>query len=1293
MSYQNQPDDDGLAYGDDYSQSRGRGGQDGTDRSMLGDTFKKFKSELDKYKTGGSSSQNYGYSASASGSNQQYYGQQGPGTGYPQVGQSAYPGGPPTQQPQGRPDLTSKLFDGLHSTLHNIGSDVTNLLGSGNRPPTQYGPPPPGQASYAGYPGVAVPQGIPSGPNRYDSFASEKAGNDVKWYVDGCGYFWAVSQALEGAKHSIWILDWWLSPELYLRRPPTQNEQWRLDRTLQRAAQRGVKVKVIVYKEVTQALTLSSAHTKHELEKLHPNIAVFRHPDHLPDAQTAQSSLISSLQALKLDAAGISKLGADTLKGIYGVTDDVVLYWAHHEKLCLIDDRIAFMGGLDLCFGRWDTNQHSIADAHPSNINDIIFPGQDYNNARVMDFSDVAQPFQNKLDRTKSSRMGWSDIAICLQGACVQDLRHHFVDRWNFIFDEKYNVRKDQRYYRLLDDFPHPPTGPGQRPQPRPQSQGQPQPPAPVGGFAPPPGSQPYTEPAWHTTGRPHTPTPGQYQSQAGTDTGAYGGAAIASISGTQVHQQPSQGQYGQTTPSVGQGVQPPNPIQAPPQTSTGTYGQVPPPPPQAPSQTSAGVYSQTSPPPSQASHPASSDPYSQVYSPPPQATPQPATGTYGQVPSPPPQVPSVQQPVNTGASYQQPPTQAFPQSFPPPPPGPPPQTSTGPTQTYPGYPPPPSAEPAYAPYHQGPTELSSQQSPPPSYQHQSYQAYQQADAGQARGFDEYGQELSRGFGDYGQGSESERGIRGRFDQYKTEGKLLGQQLSSIGTVVSSGLGDKAHQLQGKYLGGTDSYGRPYNQPRPVMTCQVLRSCTTWSNGTPLEQSIQNAYIDVIRNSQHFVYIENQFFITATGDQQKPVKNLIGQAIVERIIRAARNNEKYKIIVVIPAVPAFAGDLRDDSSLATRAIMEFQYNSINRGGHSIMEKIAQAGFNPMDYIRFYNLRNYDRINCGNVMQQVEQQSGVRYEDARKQHDDAVGAGYGQYGEKTGTTQLSQAPQYQQYQTTAQQMTTPGSGRWDSVAECYMLGGQDIRTVPWDGPPEAELDAFVSEELYIHSKCLIADDRIVIVGSANLNDRSQLGSHDSEIALLINDSTPIQSYMSGQPYQANSFAASLRRQLVRKHLGLLRPQHFFRPDPNFDPVGVPNVYDWGSPEDNVVADPLSDTFQALWNSRARTNTEVFRKAFRAVPDDFVNTWADYKEFYEFFYRRADAEAQGKPSKLPPRVEYGHVVRADFPGGVQELKELLSQVKGTLVEMPLCFLQNEDIAKEGLTLNALTEEVYT
>jgi phospholipase D1/2 len=43
----------------------------------------------------------------------------------------------------------------------------------------------------------------------------------------------------------------WLSPELYLRRPPAKNEQYRIDNMLKAAAERGVKINIIVYKEVS----------------------------------------------------------------------------------------------------------------------------------------------------------------------------------------------------------------------------------------------------------------------------------------------------------------------------------------------------------------------------------------------------------------------------------------------------------------------------------------------------------------------------------------------------------------------------------------------------------------------------------------------------------------------------------------------------------------------------------------------------------------------------------------------------------------------------------------------------------------------------------------------------------------------------------------------------------------------------------------------------------------------------------------------------------------------------------
>lgn len=807
---------------------------------------------------------------------------------------------------------------------------------------------------------------------------------------------------------------------------------------LQAAAQRGVRVNIIVYKEVTQALTLSSSHTKHALENLHPNIAVFRHPDHLPDRQELASDITTSLQHMSLDSASLTKMSKDALKGLYGMNDDVILYWAHHEKLCLIDGQTAFMGGLDLCFGRWDTHQHSIADAHPEDINETVFPGQDYNNSRVLDFHDVSHWEQNQLDRKSSSRMGWSDISVSLHGAVVEDLRRHFVERWNFIYDSKYKFRNESRYARLAL-YGRPSSYGGQQ-QPQGNQQQQPQP-YPSGTASP----QQQQTPSWQNQSQQqgststYQPTPGQtstashqqaptsqYQSQQQAGTSTYplpsgqttaspqpqpqiyqhGGASTYHPPSEQASASPQQQQQQQSSPSY-------------PAYQSGGAQSYPPPPSQASGSPQPQQYQQQQPQQSASPYQPYQGGGNQTYTPPTNQSP---AG----------QTPQHQQYTYTG------------DSFPPPPSGPPSSQSP--------------ANASYQPQQQGQT---SYYAPPPTHstdssahqgQFQSQAPYYPPPPGQ-----ETSHSSTRGMGDYQY--EGERGFAPR---------RFREEFSQYGTQLRGQLAGQIHQYQDKLT----TYGRPTSQSRGNMSCQIVRSCAKWSNGSPLEHSIADAYCAVIKNSQHFVYIENQFFITSTGESQHPVKNKIGAAIVERILRAARAGQKYKIVVVIPSVPCFAGDLRDDEMLGTRAIMEFQYNSINRGGHSIMELIAKEGFNPMDYIRFYNLRNYDRINNSGLMATIEQQSGVNYEDARKQYDyNTVGSGG--YPQSTARSAFDTSAPFQQYQQAAQ--TVQGAsggksaGRWDTVSSCYMLGGEDIRNVPWDGHPDAEIDAFVSEELYVHSK--------------------------------------------------------------------------------------------------------------------------------------------------------------------------------------------------------------------------------
>jgi phospholipase D1/2 len=154
----------------------------------------------------------------------------------------------------------------------------------------------------------------------FGSYAPRRANQLCKWYVNASLYMEHVMSALNNAREEIYIADWWLCPELFLKRP-TDDLQFRLDKILLKKAKEGVKVYILLFKEVSFALGLMSSRAKNLLTQngKNPNIKVLRHPEHSP--------------------AG-------------------VFLWSHHEKCVIIDQSIAFMGGVDLCFGRWDDDLH-----------------------------------------------------------------------------------------------------------------------------------------------------------------------------------------------------------------------------------------------------------------------------------------------------------------------------------------------------------------------------------------------------------------------------------------------------------------------------------------------------------------------------------------------------------------------------------------------------------------------------------------------------------------------------------------------------------------------------------------------------------------------------------------------------------------------------------------------------------------------------------------------------------------------------------------------------------------------
>ncbi|VDN39767.1 unnamed protein product [Gongylonema pulchrum] len=106
---------------------------------------------------------------------------------------------------------------------------------------------------------------------------------------------------------------------------------------------------------------------------------------------------------------------------------------------------------------------------------------------------------------------------------------------------------------------------------------------------------------------------------------------------------------------------------------------------------------------------------------------------------------------------------------------------------------------------------------------------------------------------------------------------------------------------------------------------------------------------------------------------------------------------------------------------------------------------------------------------------------------------------------------------------------------------------------------------LTELIYIHCKLMIVDDRYVIIGSANINDRSQAGNRDSEVLPLS------------------------------EHLGLLPEQKRKPPRMKID-----------------LDDPVADSFfVGTWGAIAKKNTEIFEKVFNVLPTDKLKDFEELR----------------------------------------------------------------------------------
>jgi len=70
---------------------------------------------------------------------------------------------------------------------------------------------------------------------------------------------------------------------------------------------------------------------------------------------------------------------------------------------------------------------------------------------------------------------------------------------------------------------------------------------------------------------------------------------------------------------------------------------------------------------------------------------------------------------------------------------------------------------------------------------------------------------------------------------------------------------------------------------------------------------------------------------------------------------------------------------------------------------------------------------------------------------------------------------------------------------------FCLGNREVNNINQPTPPASKTFPFLfnqtrRHQIYVHSKLMIVDDDYIILGSANINDRSMMGDRDTEICV-------------------------------------------------------------------------------------------------------------------------------------------------------------------------------------------------
>ncbi|XP_006656219.2 phospholipase D alpha 2-like isoform X2 [Oryza brachyantha] len=221
-----------------------------------------------------------------------------------------------------------------------------------------------------------------------------------------------VFDAISNAKHLIYITGWSVFTDITLIRDPSRQRPGgdaTLGDLLKRKASEGVRVLMLVWNDVSSIQALHAIGIKLSVGQTH-------------DEDTLAYFEDSDVHCV------LCPRHADCAAGHSFVMGTKVSFLAtHHQKTVIVDHDmptgsgggdlrriVSFVGGLDLCDGRYDTQSHSL-----------------FRTLDAAHHRDFHQPSIDDADLSMGGpREPWHDIHSKLEGAVAWDVLYNFEQRW-----------------------------------------------------------------------------------------------------------------------------------------------------------------------------------------------------------------------------------------------------------------------------------------------------------------------------------------------------------------------------------------------------------------------------------------------------------------------------------------------------------------------------------------------------------------------------------------------------------------------------------------------------------------------------------------------------------------------------------------------------------------------------------------------------------------------------------------------------------------------------------------------